>query len=900
MTIGNSKISSLKDVIISYKEACIRIDDPVLSTAERNAADQMLDVIEKLDWVSMSQFWSFYRKEKRKWVKSNFDSQPFSNLLLRILSDPYSDVFLRFVILLERNLRIGLLLKDIKSKGCKSCWFYKASLHKKKRTRDLFMGCNLRKGLQRINSIIRKCSVLSHFDSRGLLRDMKRIKDDYPVIYRFKKRNEQRFIPFNENKKDFVASSEGQESPLPTPEERRKDTEEKVECLTNENDKGETCFFDNFVDSLRKKIDTLKELCREKEEILGVGFTNFFSQCEDFLRWVQVLSGPPSLNDRTPAISENCMDHSTAEVALDVLGENVELGGKMASHTSRDSHDYVPECENSGHKLITTQMERHSAPKDPLRRSLSLETPPSTFISNSQGERRTSDMTFPQDNSDSANSHPATCKSIPSQKLLMKKRNAFRKTCDLCLARFDRVLKYGMNTFGSSESPMQHISALKAYGIMDSIDKLHSADKVMGRCFAKAGKEYEGVTVRMMHRICDAVASTYAVEKNIPFEFSRGWLHYCLVKPILDTNEGTESQEHTSVGDENFAASPPPEHLCSFQLPKLYFSVNTCLYSSFHPPSTFASRTTSSGELDLVILEDNAGIGVVSSMDVLFIVEVKKNPADIGVAKNQRDKLFARLDALWSFSPLEVRNRTPQVASAEDKNPVQGNEIFFCFVQLQSGNSLGNLRCSRETNGKLTQTNFKNYFAVREKRMAHFLFITSLSQVEDVNSSEIVHFPSSSKLRNLLIEEYALHAANHILLSMNNPPSFSGDNDTFLALVAESASHSFLPEENGVFLSLPLKANLELRLKATDSGDQNKFQLLPSKIPNDPIRYTILLKKMELKTDDNVFAFRKSCKFLAPFPDLQLPMPSLKRATTFLDVVLELMDKNVLRSLLIC
>lgn len=268
-----------------------------------------------------------------------------------------------------------------------------------------------------------------------------------------------------------------------------------------------------------------------------------------------------------------------------------------------------------------------------------------------------------------------------------------------CVTTFDEMLSRLEKGYNAERQAWHSITSV--YGLTDSERKIDQLLSLEGRLHAFSGDRFEkNISSLHWQIICQRAAASYARIKGIDEETALVWLSSCLCP-----------------------SSVPHDASIPTDLPPVVYAVNSPVVCQFNDKFE-AAKPYTTGELDIAIIENTA------DMDVLFVVEVKENSAELGKAANQRDRLFSYLDKGWT-----------------SKAKLNDASFLNITVELQSHSE------SAGPKHLLTESNFEKVFSSPSQRDHHFIFITKIPF--------LLRLPSTGDMRYLIRKSFsASFAAN--------------------------------------------------------------------------------------------------------------------------------------------
>lgn len=906
--------SSLPSDIKSYSDKVARQRPwSLLLQAEKDTADELLKGAPLLDWLSMSNFFMYFRRsdntKKYCSLKSTQKSSPYAEFLLSIFTNPEAECFLHFVVYVELYLRVHILLRDKLSTFAKTPFFWRVtSFFTPKVCKYISLHRNAL-ALSPLASLRKNISLAYAKHHQKVKGNLSSVLENFNLFLCPQKMNDN---STSLSSKKVTKSSRqrwgGKRHDISSLLEKVIDTQEDVELslntkvldscpLTKEFLEKFESFLSDFSELLKEEVGNLKEMLQSYLYYYKYWRRKFVGVLHSLL-----LSNPSSLKgDVVPDLCSSTVMPCGSSLPLDEDPESEPISYKINNdEITRHSHGSSLTCSLSEESSQEVLNDFKTCRKDNVPESISTR------------ETRThNDVARPTDND--------RCDSCTFLSLNEKNLTSGFAMSGEAFQSFLKEIRENVDSLGLHK-PLCLI--LDAYGITDSLEKVCLCNKLEGDQFCAHGKSYEENVLAMMPLICDRVAPTYAAQKGISLEDALAWIHCCLSPPsgpstdpmkpqgkktiILDDEAPTnESKNAERVSPPEYVVPsvprlPLPAHVVQLQLPKLYYSTNCCIFSSFVPPSSLSKQPRQCGELDLIILEDSKGNGSPSSMDVLFIVEIKRNVAELGKALNQRNKLFERLDAAFLPSTEEMVQKISNNAGTVYSSRELKCLIFSLFVSPKSADPFYKPCRSSRLEKMLTADNFHKSFSSPSRR-AHFIVVSQMRKEQIEKNGEVNYFASTGRIRNLLLETFASFVANKIYAYIFSDPSGKmNPKSPFFDFILSTIFDAQPGTGHHSFPSLPLVVNpLSFVEDQTNMKERKEINFFVAEAYKDPIRYALLLKKYKMILANDSLAYRFAVRFLHPFPAFTPSLPSVPSEETFIDALHELMRYRILRTLIL-
>eukprot|EP00796_Vickermania_ingenoplastis_P006128 gene6128-4408_t len=408
---------------------------------------------------------------------------------------------------------------------------------------------------------------------------------------------------------------------------------------------------------------------------------------------------------------------------------------------------------------------------------------------------------------------------------------ALEGCCSTALRSLEQL---GRQLEGGLASPLYStlVRLCDGYGVTDSTAKIREIYQLDGKAKCAVGGQFEDkVVLHHLPALCDIIAASYSELKGVDSTTAGAWLRYCLCP---EEGQGIPP-----------CPLPPPPSSSPQELGSRPSSTS---------PSTAGAELALSGENDN---EDTP------AQDILFVFEVKNNCADIEKAGRQRDKLFKFLDTAWK---LEGTRRDPNTADpAAGDRRVRNNEL----LQLEATTFSPRTNC--KTVCPLSQRNFLAYFSNPVQRYAQFIMVTTMPDTDLPAGAPPSYFPSTGRLRTLLIRSYAeeisLHLIDDIYKCLDGKKKWT----PLLKSIAETAfSSAGCSSPSPPYPTLPLIFELE---------DPTREQDAPATAA-DPIQQAMHYKKSQLRE----ILPERPLRLPYPLPDYNIRLHRCPGDTNFIAV----------------
>lgn len=354
-------------------------------------------------------------------------------------------------------------------------------------------------------------------------------------------------------------------------------------------------------------------------------------------------------------------------------------------------------------------------------------------------------------------------------------------------ARWEAALEASMNDFAKAvemaTTKLPQLGALNVvldyYGVDASSDFLHQLACLDGAAKNEMGTAFEDRfwADQIIWLKKQVLAPYVAATGHLAYPVAERWVDWCLsdsrkegdqppsdfvqqcgVPELLAVLPRFTLYRNVDVIKEEETVTPPGEQATDGQQPP-----------SLPATAKQAPKMTRIGELDGIVVDerDNA---------VLFIVEAKANPADLGRALTQREKIFRALDEVWlgptrPGAPAPPAGKAPAKGSAKCPPLPVRSILRFEAQPSSSGAGVG----KQHGGGKATFTadNFARAFftpptpaapvrqasapsvpqpqGASDSRAAHWVFVTTLPRGTDENPYPFLRsIPSTGETQHII------------------------------------------------------------------------------------------------------------------------------------------------------